>query len=292
MDLQTVCGFAALKKDIEFTDADIVCFDNANDLIFLDKPQSGAYAALLCLGGKGSCVIDNKPIEMHRGDCIFNYPTQFIENAMASFDFECIGFVMSPAFFESIFQLDCMFWDVKLIMLKTPVIHLDEEEISLFRSDYAFLKKKLENRKMPHYKAMINLLLQTLIYEFCDCIVPKFADVHHNFTSSESLFRRFIDLATAQTPRQREVNHYANQLCVTPKYLSVVCKQMSGSTAGEILNSMTVEHIKRSLRTTDKSIKEISTSLGFDNLSFFGKYVRRHLGMSPREYRQAKEAGF
>nr|WP_314996334.1 helix-turn-helix domain-containing protein [uncultured Prevotella sp.] len=40
------------------------------------------------------------------------------------------------------------------------------------------------------------------------------------------------------------------------------------------------------LRTTDLSVKEISHRLGFPNTSFFGKYVKDHLGCSPLEYRR------
>lgn len=48
---------------------------------------------------------------------------------------------------------------------------------------------------------------------------------------------------------------------------------------------MVTNYIKQMLRSSTKSIKEIANDTGFDNLSFFGKYVRRKLGMSPREYR-------
>jgi len=36
----------------------------------------------------------------------------------------------------------------------------------------------------------------------------------------------------------------------------------------------------------NKTVKEICTELDFPNLSFFGKFVKEHLGMSPTEYRQ------
>ncbi|WP_418833561.1 helix-turn-helix domain-containing protein [Phocaeicola sp.] len=39
----------------------------------------------------------------------------------------------------------------------------------------------------------------------------------------------------------------------------------------------------------NKSVKEVANEAGFDNLSFFGKYVRRELGVSPREYRLKKD---
>ena len=39
------------------------------------------------------------------------------------------------------------------------------------------------------------------------------------------------------------------------------------------------------------SIKEVAAEMGFDNLSFFGKYVRKHLGLSPNNYRKANNYG-
>ena len=64
--------------------------------------------------------------------------------------------------------------------------------------------------------------------------------------------------------------------------------QQSGKPASELINDMTVNNIRRMLRSTDKTVKEISVEMGFSSLSFFGKYVRRELGVSPREYRQQK----
>lgn len=92
-------------------------------------------------------------------------------------------------------------------------------------------------------------------------------------------------LAMEQTPQQREVRNYADLLCITPKYLSAICKRQAGHTASDILDGLTMEHIKRQLRTTSKSVKQIAHEAGFQNLSFFGKYVKRELGESPRSYR-------
>ena len=47
-----------------------------------------------------------------------------------------------------------------------------------------------------------------------------------------------------------------------------------------------MENIRYNLKQTDLNIKQISELLGFPNPSFFGKYVREHLGMSPNEYRK------
>ena len=52
-------------------------------------------------------------------------------------------------------------------------------------------------------------------------------------------------------------------------------------TPSTLINEYTMEHIKYQLRNSDKSIKEIAEEFNFPNQSFFGKYVKAHLGVSP-----------
>ena len=84
----------------------------------------------------------------------------------------------------------------------------------------------------------------------------------------------------------RSVSYFANQLCYSPKYVSSVVKQVSGRTALEWIDEYAMEQIKIQLKHSDKSIKEIADNLNFSNQTFFGKYVKAHLGMSPARYRQ------
>ena len=57
----------------------------------------------------------------------------------------------------------------------------------------------------------------------------------------------------------------------------------------DLINEHAMEHIKYQLRNSDKSIKEIAEEFNFSNQSFFGKYVKAHLGVSPQQYRDEKE---
>ena len=82
------------------------------------------------------------------------------------------------------------------------------------------------------------------------------------------------------------MHSYADELCITPKYLSVVCKNNSGKTASEWITEHLLEDIRYYLRQTDMSIKEVSHQLGFPNTSFFGKYVKEHFGMTPIQFRR------
>lgn len=111
------------------------------------------------------------------------------------------------------------------------------------------------------------------------------ADIQPNFSSGGQIFSRFLNMVAAESPYRHNVIYYADKLCITPKYLSAICKSQAKKTASEIIDDMVTNYIKQMLRFSTKSIKEIANDTGFNNLSFFGKYVRRKLGMSPREYR-------
>lgn len=266
---------------------DVAVFDLIGELPQNENIYTASYVLMLCREGRATCRVGEKEHTVERGDLFLCQPRLLVENAMASFDFKCQGLIMSEKMLESILFLGGKIWDAKFIIRDNPVIHLTEEEMETSIRNNDFLRSKLEGPKLPHHKEMLRLLLQSMVHEFYDMMVPKLHLEQYNYTSGENLFSRFMDMAAQETPRHRDVRHYADALCITPKYLSYVCKSVSGQTASAILNNLTCEYIKRELRQSTKSVKEIAASAGFDNLSFFGKYVRRELGVSPREYRQA-----
>lgn len=267
------------------SEKDIILFDHVEKMPQNENLHPEGYAALLCMGGKAQCWVHDQTFELHENDVFICHPDLFIENAMTSLDFQCRGMLMSPQMFEKMLMLGGDLVDAKMIVHREPVIHLEPDEAQLMISDFDFLNSKMQSAKLVHHKEIIQFLLQTMIYEFYDVIAPKLQLENYNFTSAESLYSRFIRLVVTETPRHRDVKYYASQLCVTSKYLSAICKQQSGSTASAIINRQSVEKIKQLLRTSTKSVKEIAVECGFENLSFFGKYIRRELGMSPREYR-------
>ena len=81
----------------------------------------------------------------------------------------------------------------------------------------------------------------------------------------------------------------ADRLCVSPKYLARIVRVNSGMTPSQWMDEYTMREIVRELRRTDKSMKDISMSLGFPNPSSFGTFFRKHAGMSPASYRQINQ---
>lgn len=108
---------------------------------------------------------------------------------------------------------------------------------------------------------------------------------HHHVTRKENLVKNFTQLVQKQFRSQRNVNGYAEQLNITPKYLTETVKEITGKTAGEIIDDFVMLEAKLLLDDPALSIAEIAEELHFSDQSFFGKYFKRHTGHSPKEYR-------
>lgn len=106
-----------------------------------------------------------------------------------------------------------------------------------------------------------------------------------NISRKEEIFKRFIQLIHKHCTSQREVSFYATELFITPRYLSTIVQVVTGQTAKSIIDQHVILEIKALLQSTNLSIQEISNRLHFPDQSFFGRYFKKHTGMSPLQYR-------
>lgn len=110
-----------------------------------------------------------------------------------------------------------------------------------------------------------------------------------NIKQVNHTLRKFMELLSRDKGIHRSVSYFANELCYTPKHFSKIIKQACGRAPSDLINETAMEQIKYRLKHSDKSIKEIAEEFNFPNQSFFGKYVKAYLGISPASYRSRKE---
>ena len=87
--------------------------------------------------------------------------------------------------------------------------------------------------------------------------------------------------------KTRNVAWYAEKLKISNIHLCTTVKKVTGNTCVEIISHMVIMDAKSQLKSTNIPIQEISNSLNFANTSFFGKYFKRYVGMSPLAYRNS-----
>lgn len=101
-----------------------------------------------------------------------------------------------------------------------------------------------------------------------------------------SVYDRFLNLVTTHCTKERTLDFYARELCLTPRYLSTLVAAASGKTAKEWIERGVLEEAKVMLRHTDLSVQAITYRLHFPNPSFFCKFFRRLTGQTPLQYKR------
>ena len=129
------------------------------------------------------------------------------------------------------------------------------------------------------------LQLQLFVMEMWNIFADRM-ELRINSNEKVSLFERFLQLVQVHCMENREVEFYSDKLFITPKYLSEICKKNSGKTASEWIQNYTTQRLIILLRSPNLNFTEIADTLNFSSQSFFSRYVRKVLGVSPSEYRE------
>lgn len=142
-----------------------------------------------------------------------------------------------------------------------------------------------ENNQHPFKMEIVKYIFMIFILELA-ALAPHYAlENNQQFTRKELLTIEFYALAKKHFREHRELKYYADALFVTSKHLTETVKEVSKRTAGETIDSLLAQAAKIQLKTTSKSIAEISDALNFSDQSSFGKFFKRMEGVSPKTYR-------
>ena len=276
------------NEKIVYKDDRMIIIDNSNvtDTLNTSPIKSEWFVALLCIEGESTIYINNEMYSIHKNDILLCHPQTIFEHKITNLDFKYCGFFLSPEYVKQISLISSNSWNAILFVENNPIIALDEKESSLFLQYYNLIRSKFETESQHHLKQLIDMLLQAFIYEFHDSMEKRIKIDPPQYNSADNLFISFLDILVNSYPKQRSVSYYAEKLFVTPKYLSAICKEISGETASDLITRYVKKDIENLLKQPNKTIKEIANELDFANLSFFGKYVKRIFGVSPKEYRE------
>ena len=274
----------------------VVIFDDVEKLINTDSeehPLREIWAFLVVRKGSLNMSINEKNITISRNDLLFYSHYHNFNNIEISEDFSGTIMVINSRLASELIHSNVDMMKNLFYVGENPVLHLSEESMAQCLRYYELIRFKWDKSSddSVYNREIIQSIARAALYEWASVVnsnIPENDDTRA-LKQGERLFKNFIYELTNDKIKSRSVTDYANRLCVTPKYLSAVCKQVSGNTASAFINFYMVKDIKQLLKYSDKSIKEIAQNLGFPNLSFFGKYVKAHLGMSPSAYRKKQD---
>ena len=298
--------FAPMKQQEEITlqsltdNEDIQIGYSDNDIVIIDSIQKWAEisaatismnAIAICTQGKIQVTINAQTIELHRNQVAIVPQNVVITDPMMSPDFDLKAMFFTNRIMQSFLREKMNVWNDVVYVRKMHVITMEDDDLPFYTHFYDMLCLCLDKGAgQPFLTDIIQSLLRAAVLGLCGALKNRMLtdgtaatiDAH----SANSHFQRFLDLLHATDVKHRPVEWYAGELCISPKYLSALCKKHSGKTANEWITEHVLEDIRYYLKQTDLTMTQIADRLGFPNPSFFGKYVKEHFGMTPIQFRQ------
>lgn len=171
--------------------------------------------------------------------------------------------------------------------LDEPCVQIEPQEAAYIHDISKLMRSMLcDYAPTPNRNKIINSLFGAMFHYVMGILqqhsIPTAGSVSNR---TDELFNRFLTLLREHCSTERSVEFYASEMGITPKYLSLILKKKSGRNASKLIDEAVVYEAKRLLKYSGLSIQEISTKLNFASQSFFGKYFKQRVGVSPSRYK-------
>ena len=181
----------------------------------------------------------------------------------------------------------------QLFMRKNPCVSLSDEQCAHFEYLLNNLWDRInaedcqkENVQYQHLKLeLIKSMGQTICYEILNMYFTNQPLQPLQQGKKDVVFQNFMLSLFRFYRKERDVSFYARMQHITPRYFSAIIKEKTGDSALQWIVRMVITEAKQLLEESDLSIKEIADQLNFPTQSFFGKYFKQYVGVSPKEYR-------
>ena len=262
----------------------LMVFDGVNRMPVYGQPYVSPLL-VIALNHQGwlRASYDMQPVEFHPHDVSVIMPNHVLTAHESSPDYLCTLVAVTPAFLKEI-EYHGSNNRIMDYMLSAG-FPLDDEQYATV-NELIQLLGKLCNLKGDEKTRICADMMDALGHLLDNYRHKNVSAVFPQFKGGQT-FARFYDLLIEHHRQSREVQFYANLLCLSPKYFGSLIRQETGIGASEWIARYVTIQAKSMLRhRQDQSIQQISNLLGFPDQAAFTRYFKSKVGMSPKEYRE------
>ncbi|SKB64891.1 AraC-type DNA-binding protein [Soonwooa buanensis] len=240
------------------------------------------FNVCLCLEGSTVVEIDNIKFTFQKNSLLTSSP-----NTTVRFISQSDNFKMKLLFFEKNFLLKNIsnpFIVEKSSLFKNHsynIINLSDDKSTELIKLLNYLKEKSSSDSM--YK---DELSRTIIFNIL-LEIADFMDKNYDQNSNpKTIYYQFCQLLQKHISKQKNVQFYADSLCISNKHLITIIKEASGKTPHQVMDEYLLKEAFSLLGNPDKNISEIAFQLNFSAVSSFGRFFKKQTNYSPVDYRK------
>ena len=247
------------------------------------KILCGVYAFMI--KGTARATVNITQYDFHENDLIYLAPNSFFLVHEFSEDAQLSYIIFSSSFLEK------NAYSIRRPRLVTvdacQIVNVTSEQAKII-TDFSQLiegavncsPSMLNSERMVHIYNLVHLVFQDYFVANSDAtskVMDRKTEIYHEY--SELVMKHYHEW--------HHVSDYAEALHITVPHLCSTIKQASQRTAGDLIVEAILTDAKAQLKLSVTPIKEIAISLGFENVAFFNRFFKTHVGTTPKNYRNS-----
>ena len=262
----------------------IILLESSGNVKFPNDFLQHYHTHILCSRGSTKFVFNNKQYTAKAGEFVFWFADSQLTDITFSKNFKANVLFVERDFLDN--NIPDQNWSIDVILHSraNPILHLQDKDKTKAISNFSLLYNRFLERGHLFYNNTLQLQMQLFLFDMWNIFANDY-ERRKRTVQSGSLYEQFMLLVQEHCMEEREVQFYADQLHITPKYLNYVCKQNTDVTASEWIQRYAKERIILLLKNKKLNIAEIADRMEFSSRSFFTRYVKKLIGVTPSEFR-------
>lgn len=247
----------------------------------------GFFDIMLVTRGRGIFLLDGQAHDVRPGLVLFTAPGQVREWDVSDLDGVCL-------FFAADFIAD--FLNDRTFLERLPYFTAAPGGAALRLPPRAALRLRRGltrmRREIAGLKPDIVHLLRARLYETLVTLGRWYAARHKVSPErpTNTIVTQYRALIDERVMRQHTVAAFARDLGVSPGHLNALCRKYAGASAKQMIEQALTTRARRLLAHSSDSAARIGEQLGFEDPSYFSRFVRKATGRSPSSFRRSHKA--
>lgn len=240
---------------------------------------------IICRRGSVVLNVNFDTWSLHQDSVIILFPNDVVNISESSQDF-LVEFLRydSSVLREASFKIEQTVYDhLRHDRCRTgnPIV------VDIINSMFALLKVYFRQPECTTLQDITLLQLKSFFLGFYDYVYRFPLAVNRDKASSRmhEIFGRFMQCLEERFRESRDVQYYADLLNITPKYLGIIVRQITGHTAKTVISHYVMLQMKHALRDTNQTVQQLSYEFHFDDPAFLCRFFKSHTGQTPQGYR-------
>jgi AraC family transcriptional regulator, transcriptional activator of pobA len=262
----------------------IILLESSGSVQFPNNYLQHFHTHILCSTGSMNFVFNEKQYSAKAGEFLFWFADSRLTDVSFSKNFKAYVLFIERDFLDNNIPDQSWSIDVTLHSRANPILNLQDKDRVKVVSNFSLLYNRYLERGHLFYNETQQLQMRLFLFDMWHIFANEY-ERRKRTVESGSLYEQFMHLVWQHCMEEREVQFYADCLHITPKHLNYVCKHNTDVTASEWIQRYTKERLILLLKNKTLNIAEIADKMEFSSRSFFTRYVKKLLGVTPSEFR-------